>query len=124
MIYLDTHVVAWLYAGDVAKLSSTAQHLINTHDLKICPIVQLELAYLHEIGRLTETARNIVSDLYGRIGLELCPHPFDQVIQAAIAMTWTPDPFDRIIVGQASVNNDVLVTKDTTIRQHYPNAHW
>jgi PIN domain nuclease of toxin-antitoxin system len=29
LIYLDTHIVVWLYAGLTAKLSDCAKHLIN-----------------------------------------------------------------------------------------------
>ncbi|MCB8766407.1 hypothetical protein [Planktothrix agardhii] len=40
MIYLDTHVVVWLYAGLTDKLSNLAKSLINTHDLYISPMVR------------------------------------------------------------------------------------
>ncbi|WP_230458629.1 PIN domain-containing protein [Microcystis aeruginosa] len=52
MIYLDTHIVVWLYAGLTAKLSDCAKHLINENELYISPIVRLELQYLYEIGRI------------------------------------------------------------------------
>lgn len=52
MIYLDTHVVVWLYAGLTAKLSDLAKLLINKHELYISPIVRLELQYLYEIDGL------------------------------------------------------------------------
>ena len=45
-IYLDTHVVVWLYAGETSKLSQAAEELINTNDLLISPIVLLEMNYL------------------------------------------------------------------------------
>ena len=32
MVYLDTHVVVWLYAGELAKLSKTAKDLINENE--------------------------------------------------------------------------------------------
>ena len=51
--YLDTHVVAWLYEGLVEKLSSPARQAIEDSTLLFSPMVELELQYLHEIGRLT-----------------------------------------------------------------------
>jgi PIN domain nuclease of toxin-antitoxin system len=43
----------------------------------------------------------------------------------ALNAAWTNDPFDRIIVSQALANNATgLVTADTTIRMHYPEAVW
>ncbi len=54
MIYLDTHVVVWLYAGLTARLRPAARDLLNTSDLAISPMVFLELQYLYETGRTTE----------------------------------------------------------------------
>ncbi len=70
MIYLDTHVVVWLYAGQLERFSDEVQTLLNEHDLRICPIVQLELQYLHEIERITVEAQTILADLGARIGLQ------------------------------------------------------
>jgi len=50
---LDMHVVAWLYAGLVEQLSDTARELVERCDLIVSPTVELELTYLHEIGRTT-----------------------------------------------------------------------
>ena len=63
MIYLDTHVVVWLYAGKIEKLSEQAKELINGHEVIISPVVRLELQYLFEIQRITDEANEIVSDL-------------------------------------------------------------
>lgn len=42
MIYLDTHVVVWLYLGDMSKFSVSAKAVINAHKRKISPVVGLE----------------------------------------------------------------------------------
>lgn len=124
MIYLDTHVVAWLFAGNTDFLSDTALHLIRENDLGISPAVLLELGYLHEIGRVTVPGSEIVSDLAGRIGLTTCQKKFQDIITHALSMTWTRDPFDRIITGHASIGNTILLTKDRTILANYPHARW
>lgn len=123
MIYLDTHVVVWLYAGLVEKLSQPARALINEHEIEISPIVRLELQYLHEIGRVTEDANVIVTDLSSRIGLNVCTKRFN-AISRAIALSWTRDPFDRLIVANADLNDNILVSKDQDILDHYRHARW
>ena len=45
MIYLDTHVAVWLYAGTVKKMGQQVKDLINAHDVVISPAVRLELQY-------------------------------------------------------------------------------
>ncbi len=48
MIYLDTHIVVWLFAGQIEKLSSRANVLLNENEILISPIIRLELQYLLE----------------------------------------------------------------------------
>jgi hypothetical protein len=40
---------------------------INNKDLVVSPIVELELTYLHEIGRLTVNGPTIFGDLVGEL---------------------------------------------------------
>jgi PIN domain nuclease of toxin-antitoxin system len=49
MIYLDTHVVLWLYLRKGEGLSGRARQLIEYEDvIIISPMILLELDYLHE----------------------------------------------------------------------------
>jgi PIN domain nuclease of toxin-antitoxin system len=124
LIYLDTHVVVWLYAGQLERFSAEIQSLLNGHDLLISPIVQLELQYLHEIERITVDGQTILADLTARIGLQMCDKPFQAVVGEATAVSWTRDPFDRLIVANASLTETILITKDQNILNNYPHAKW
>ena len=124
MIYLDTHVVVWLYAGLTTRLRPATRNVLNVNDLAISPMVFLELQYLYETGRTTEPASTVVEDLSRRIGLRIHEEPFQHVIELAVQQAWTHDPFDRIIVGQAALHQTILVTKDRMLRKHYPRAEW
>jgi PIN domain nuclease of toxin-antitoxin system len=119
LIYIDTHIAVWLCAGVVGKLSDKAKDLLNSHEIRISPIVRLELQYLYEIKRVTLPANDIVADLSHSIGLKVCDKDFNAVIHRAIALTWTRDPFDRIIVAHALLNEDYLVTRDQTMLGNY-----
>ena len=124
VIRLDTHVVVWLYTGEIERLSAPAIEAIESHLPFISPMVQLELTYLHEIGRLTVSGADIVGDLRERIGLRLSESTMTAVVHAAASLTWTRDPFDRIIVADAIVAAAHLVTKDDVIREHTTSALW
>ncbi len=124
MIYLDTHVVAWLYQGDPTKFSPKARRLIEQESLVISPIVQMELAYLREIKRVKEDPCLIIATLSQSIGLAVCELPFNRVILEALGQHWTRDPFDRIIVAQAGVNCARLLTKDRALHRQYAHAMW
>lgn len=86
MIYLDTHVVVWLYAGLVNQFSETIKNYLNEEELLISPIVRLELQYLYEMGRVNIPANEIVLDLSDRIGLKDCAKDFNTVISQAITV--------------------------------------
>jgi PIN domain nuclease of toxin-antitoxin system len=124
MIYLDTHVLLWLYEGLLMKLPKAARQAIDENDLLISPIVRLELQYLHEIKRSTKPAGTILADLGAQIGVSVCDLPFDQVVRKASEFSWTRDPFDRLIVAQSFCRNSRLLTKDRGIRKHAPLAFW
>jgi PIN domain nuclease of toxin-antitoxin system len=123
-IYLDTHVVLWLYEGLLNRLPKTALQAIDASDLLVSPMVRLELQYLHEIKRSRQPAGSILSDLRAQIGLAVCDLPFDQVVRKASEFTWTRDPFDRVIVAQSACKNLRLLTKDRGIRKHTALAFW
>lgn len=124
LIYLDTHVVAWLYAGQLEAFPSAARDLIEEHDLLISPMVALELDYLYEINRVSEPAEVVLAALRPRLGLAICDLSFGEVVAISSRHRWTRDPFDRLIVSQAELRRAPLVTKDRTIRAHYPLATW
>ena len=124
LIYTDTHVVAWLYAGRPDLIPPRARRLIEDNPVLVSPMVTLELEYLFETGRIGEPARVVLQALGRDIGLRLCDLPFPDVAGAAMRQSWTRDPFDRIIVAQAALRRTSLITKDAVIRAHYDRALW
>jgi PIN domain nuclease of toxin-antitoxin system len=124
MIYLDTHVVVWLYGGELGLLSETARREIELNRLLISPAVELEIEFLYEIGRIKTGARKITDFLKERIGLEKCTISFDRVVRSSMAVKWTRDPFDRLIVGQAALQSSSLLTNDEVIRSNYSQSVW
>ena len=124
LIYLDTHVAAWLFAGRTDLFPPAVRKLLDENDLLISPIVVLELQYLYEIQRTAEPAQVVVESLEDAIGLKVCDQPFPPIIGMALDQQWTRDPFDRILVAHAALRETPLVTRDQNIRDHYPHAVW
>ena len=123
MTYLDTHVVAALYEKKLSPYSDQAiAALEKADDLRLSPMALLELQYLFEIKRLKFPAAKLVAALPQDIGLQICDIPFPEVAHQALTERWTRDPFDRIIVAQARLNNATLITRDRHILAHYARA--
>ena len=123
-MFIDTHIVIWLYSGKLDLLSKVAIDEIRRNDLLISPIVKLELSYLYEIGRLNDPSGKIINDLGKEIGLKVVEDSFIEIIDMASGYNWTQDPFDRIITAHARVRNLRLLTKDRTILANYELAFW
>lgn len=105
-------------------LSATARETIDSGDPLISPIVRLELQYLHEIRRLKPSPDEVCRELASSVGLKISDRRFDEVVDAALAIGWTRDLFDRPIVAEARLAGAQLVTRDRVIRDHYPLAVW
>ncbi|WP_022947086.1 type II toxin-antitoxin system VapC family toxin [Methylohalobius crimeensis] len=125
LIYLDTHVVAWLYAYGRDAVPQRVGHLLEQNDdIRISPMVRLELQYLFEIGRVGKPPLPVLDALASALGLVVCKAAFPAIVREAESQTWTRDPFDRLIVAQANLFNALLVTKDATIHANYGRAIW
>jgi len=124
LIYLDTHVAAWMFAGRIDLIPERVRALLDEHDLMISPAVKLELQYLFEIGRTAEPAKVVIEGLGREVGLKVCDLPYAEVVEVALDQSWTRDPFDRVIVSQAALRGVSLVTRDRLIRDHFQDAVW
>ncbi len=125
VIYLDTHIVCWLYEGRVDLLSPSAAEAIDAGQLIISPMTVLELHYLYEIGRILVEPEVILSALAEEIGLQISEFPLAAIVQEARQLSWTRDPFDRLIAAEVMLlPNARLVTRNRTIRAHCLQALW
>lgn len=124
MILLDTHVLVWLYEDPERLTPPLVRERLEAEQLGLSPFVRLELQYLYEVGRVSVPAQAIVDDVAPKLELVLTDPPSAQVCQAAETLSWTRDPFDRLISAQAITSDTNLVTKDGIIRKHLPLAWW
>lgn len=123
-VYVDTHVLVWLFYGEMNKLGAAARHAIEEDNLVASPAAVLELELLHEIGRMRQTASQAVDTLATDLGLRICDLPFRTVVDHALKESWGRDPFDRLIVANAKAAGAPLLTKDKKILRHYSRAIW
>lgn len=98
--------------------------LVESEEPFVSPIVELELTYLYEVGRVTEPAAAPLAALRRSIDLRISDVSFTALVQAAVELSWTRDPFDRLIAAHAIVAGAPLITADHTILDHLPLATW
>lgn len=123
-LFLDTHVVVKLAEDDRAAFGPRALDLLERSALLYAPIVRLELALLHEIGRLRLSPGEITARVRERFGAAESTESAGEVVSIAEGLAWTRDPFDRVIAATADLHRAPLLTADSTIREHCPRAVW
>jgi PIN domain nuclease of toxin-antitoxin system len=106
------------------RIPKSARKLLDEESPCVSPIVELELTYLYEVGRVTKPASAPLDELRRRIGLEVAEVPASELVHAAMGLSWTRDPFDRLIAAHAIVADAPLITADRTMLEHLPQATW
>jgi PIN domain nuclease of toxin-antitoxin system len=116
--------VGWLYEGADRRIPGAARRLIEAGEPFVSPVVELELTYLYEVGRVTEPAATPLIALRKSIGLQVAEVSLSALVKAATELAWTRDPFDRMIAAQAIVADAPLITADRTILANLRLATW
>ena len=83
--------------------------------------MRLELQFLLESGRI-RLRHGGVSDLVTRGPWLLDDPPATAWFEAALDLSWTRDPFDRLLVAHAHLRGWRLATGDTALLERLPSA--
>jgi PIN domain nuclease of toxin-antitoxin system len=119
-LLLDTHAVLWAMT-DTTQLSKTALRAITnpSHQIFASSANAWELSIKHHLGKMPEAAQILPAyhtSLARARFLELLVSSEHGIL--AGGLNWPHrDPFDRILVAQAQVEQLTLVTMDAIIAQ-------
>lgn len=122
--FLDTHAAVALYEGKREVFGRRAADLAERSALFLSPVVQLELRFLEEIGRISAGPDDVVGGLAMDWGVAISDDPVQAVVAHAMSLGWTHDPFDRLLVATAMLHRAPLITRDRTIHEHFADAVW
>lgn len=109
MILLDTNALISLEQGH-----RRARRLQDAGPLYLSPASLLELQFLAEVGRIRMTAGGIDALAHDDRWL-LDDPPASAWFLEAVDLSWTRDPFDRLIVAHARLRGWRVATADTTL---------
>jgi PIN domain nuclease of toxin-antitoxin system len=115
---LDTHFVLWIVTG--ADRLADFPWIERYQPWGVSPVSLLEIQYLAEIGRVEAQNPQFSDTLAKDPRFVLDEIPLVPLIRRAIELTWTRDPFDRLITAHSSVRRLPLCTTDRNIRLHHP----
>jgi PIN domain nuclease of toxin-antitoxin system len=122
-LLLDTHTVLWFLSGDERLGESARRHLTDGSNRPLLSAaVVWEIAIKRSLGKLA------VPDEYVSLLLGAGVQPLPVSVDHAVAVERLPwhhrDPFDRMLVAQASVEGAALVTRDEDLRPYGVALVW
>jgi PIN domain nuclease of toxin-antitoxin system len=121
-LLLDTHTVLWSFA-DVAKLSSTAVTLLQNpqNEVWVSAVSAWEIAIKANLGKLqapTNLEPYLLEQLEKR-QMNLLPISLGHVTFVRNMPNFHGDPFDRLLIAQATIEQLTLVTTETDLFNQY-----
>ena len=122
--FLDTHAAFFLWEGRTELFEARSAELLERSPLAVSPLVRLELTYLREVGKILPKADQVLADLSAGCGVAVRDDSTGAVIERAMGLSWTRDPFDRLLVATAELAQAPLITRDARIHQHFDGAVW
>lgn len=117
-LLLDTPVLLWWLADD-AKLGKAARTLIAspTHDILVSAAAIWETAIKTALGRLEIELDDLENAIAGN-GFRPLPIGFQHALTAGLLPPVHRDPFDRMLVAQASVEELRIVSHDRIFERY------
>jgi PIN domain nuclease of toxin-antitoxin system len=122
LLLLDTHVFLWWRAND-ARLGAAAREAIANADLVFVSVASAwEAAIKIALGRL------VLPEPFGRgvdaSGFQRLPVAFEHAEAAGALPRHHADPFDRMLVAQASLEGCTLVSHDRALEPYTVSMLW
>ncbi|SRR5258706_9541261 len=117
---LDTHSFLWFINGD-EQLSEKAKIAIQDPDAtKYVSIVSFwEIAIKISLGKIKlDMAYQDLQQHISANGFEILPITFEHTIELTTLDFHHRDPFDRIIIAQALIEQFVLISKDGNFNKY------
>ncbi len=114
---IDTHFLLWILLG--ARRLAEFPWLDRYQPWGVSPVSLLEIQYLSEVGRVTVTNPQFTEALLQDPRFLVDEAPLLSLVRHALVLSWTRDPFDRMLVAHSAARRIPFCTTDRTIRAHH-----
>jgi PIN domain nuclease of toxin-antitoxin system len=117
VILLDTHAVIWIAQGQ-----RRVRLLDRFPRIYLSPASVLEVEFLMEAGRLRLSKGQSLATLVNDPRWRLDEPPAGEWFSGACELSWTRDPFDRLLAAHARLRRWKLATADTLLLERLAPA--
>lgn len=120
-VLLDTHIFIW-WNGDLDRLSPEARSLCEDKEnilvLSLASVWEMQIKY--QLGKLTfhQPLPEIIQSQQQNNNLEILPIAIEHIYALQNLPAHHRDPFDRLLIAQATVEQIPIITADPALRQY------
>lgn len=116
-VLLDTHILLWWLTGD-QRFDPDLKDIISSPDVRlVCSVVSLwEMSIKEVVGKIRYP--HSIQEVLKRNNVEILPVLPEHVEQLRKLPMIHKDPFDRMLIAQAQVEQMVLITHDKQIAKY------
>ena len=116
-ILLDTHFLIWLTLK--SRQLSKFPWLDRYRPWSVSPISLLEIQYLSEVDRLEVRNPEFTEQVQNDPRFIVDEIPLLSLVRQALDLSWTRDPFDRLLTAHSIARRIPFCTTDRMIRTHH-----
>lgn len=117
-VLLDTHLLLWALSQP-SKLSPTCRKQIIAAEVYVSAASIWEISIKSAIGKLAANPSEVLAGIEPA-GFSLLPITGEHAAKVAELPMLHKDPFDRMLVAQASLEPMMLLTNDGLLRGYGP----
>ena len=126
-LLLDTQVWLWMVVAP-DRLSPAARRLVSSeeNELVLSAISSWEIAIKHALGKLKLPGepQDLVPEWMARTGVTPLPVLHRHALHVASLPSHHRDPFDRLLVAQAQLEELVILTADRQVERYEVKVKW
>jgi PIN domain nuclease of toxin-antitoxin system len=116
-LLLDTHFLLWI-ALEVPRIDAFPW-LERYRPWGVSPVSFLEVQFLSEVGRLDAKTSEFAAAIGQDARFVVDEVPLVSLIDRAIPLSWTRDPFDRLLAAHSEARRAPLCTLDRRLRSEH-----
>jgi len=126
-LLLDTQVWLWMQASP-QRFSSATRQMVDDQEnvLLLSPVSAWEISTKYALGRLTlpiPPAEYVPSRMKSS-GVDALPLQHSHALQTAVLPWHHRDPFDRLLIAQAQVEDLPILSTDRQLAAYDVQVHW
>lgn len=125
-LLFDTHTFIW-WDSDPSKLSGRVlELLINKDNIRLLSVVSLwEIQIKHQLGKLTlNKALGEIIAIQQKNYIGILPITIAHILALDSLPIHHKDPFDRLLIAQANIENAVLISCDSVFSNYSVKVEW